>query len=112
MRLNQRTRGDLVRVRRIIVTVGISVVTGLGLASPAVAESPSYVKTPPPEVVPVGFGQAGAVPVKAPLAHRADDSLALTGGDVLGLTAMGFGLVGGGGAVRRLGRRRHLPRSL
>ena len=100
------------RMNRRIAAAGI-VVVGLGVGSPAIAEAPTYVKNQPPRVEAASFGQssleASSTSSQSSNESRSSSSpLALTGGDIIGITVLGLGLVSGGVVVRRLGRRRPL----
>ena len=102
------------RLNRRIAAAGV-VVAGLGLGSPALAEAPTYVKVQPPRVEAASFGQssqeasAGSSQCSTTSGSSGSSSpLALTGGDIIGVTALGLGLVGSGVVVRQLGRRRSL----
>ena len=91
------------------------VVLGVSLTSPALAEAPSYVKTQPPKVQITSFGESsgeatsGSSAASGGGSGSSGSSLAVTGGDIVGLIALGLGFVGGGVAVRRLGRGRAHP---
>ena len=98
------------RMNRKSAAAGIFVV-GLAVGSPAVAEAPTYVKNQPPRVEAASFGQSSLEGTSnssqsSSNSRSSGSPLALTGGDIIGVTVLGFGLVGGGVVVRRLGRRR------
>ncbi|MFN8037011.1 MAG: hypothetical protein U0V73_13835 [Acidimicrobiia bacterium] len=87
------------------------------VATPAGAQqcpqaSPSDVTCNPE---PAGSGQVAAADAAAPVQVKAVQAtrggLPVTGGDVVGLTIVGLGAVGGGIAMVRFGRRRATSRS-
>lgn len=87
-------------LRRMLGGVGVAV-TLLLPAAPAMAQtSTGYVGTTPPSVAPADEGRATAV-----AGVQIDRNLAVTGGDVVGLTVLGAGAIGLGLALKRAGRR-------
>ncbi len=98
-----------VRVRSSVAAAGLMLM-GAGVASPALAtEDPVYVAARAPKVAAADFTRPsaeGALTGTGGAAARqgTGSGLAVTGGDILGLTGIALGLVGGGSLLWRSGR--------
>jgi hypothetical protein len=81
----------------------------IGVALPAIAGAQEY---PPQTASSTTVAEQGStVPTTAPVTDstvtpQAASQLPFTGGDIVGLTALGLGAAGGGYALMRSGRRR------
>ncbi|MGI8794812.1 MAG: hypothetical protein ACR2H3_16835 [Acidimicrobiales bacterium] len=84
--------------RRMLAGAGVA--AALLLSAAPVAAQTSYVGTPPPTVQNNDTGRATEV-----AGVQVERGLAVTGGDVVGLSILGFGAVGIGLALKRAGRK-------
>lgn len=95
------------RTRRIAAALAIA--AGAAISTPAVAFAQAYpggrtVQTVPPDKAAV-LGVQEQKPVEVLGVQQERGGLAVTGGDVVGLTLIGLGLVGGGIVLVRRGKR-------
>lgn len=94
------------RFRKLVI--GAVLVAPLALPTAAFAQTGPYDR-PTSEVLGENFQQDPPRPQVLAESEVAGNGLAVTGGDVLGLTVLGFGAIGAGMVLVRRARREPLP---
>lgn len=86
-------------------TLAVGLALGVAVGMPTVAFADDYPGEPPPEDDVLGTTLSRAPQVQGVTASR-DPGLPVTGGDIAGLTMLGFGAVALGTVLMRRGRTR------